>query len=211
MQNSPSGSDSATFNVMAKQGQRMNEVNTDYINMTGYWIKKLVNWKFAFSGTVNAATSENYPWPMFRLADLYLLYAEAQNEAFGPSEQVYSYLDKVRARAGLGGVVNSWNQYSNSPGKPSTKEGLRSIVRQERLIEMSFEGSRLWDLRRWKEAAAELNKPITGWDRTQGAAADYYRVVNIFSQKFIAPRDYFWPIREYEISVNPQLVQNTGW
>jgi starch-binding outer membrane protein, SusD/RagB family len=211
MQNSPSGTDSATYNVVAKQGQRMNEVNTDYINMTGYWIKKLVNWKWAFSGTVNGATSENYPWPLFRLADLYLLYAEAQNEASGPSEQVYTYLDKVRARAGLGGVVASWNQYSNNPGKPLSKEGLRAIVRQERLIEMAFEGSRLWDLRRWKEAATELNKPITGWDRTQGAAADYYRVVNIYSQKFVAPRDYFWPIKEYEISVNPKIIQNTGW
>jgi hypothetical protein len=211
MQNSITGSDSATYNVMAKQGQRMNEVNTDYINMTGYWIKKLVNWKFAFSGTVNSATSENYPWPMFRLADLYLLYAEALNETSGPTEQVYSYLDKIRARAGLGGVVSSWNQYSNSPGKPLTKEGLRSIIHQERLIEMAFEGSRLWDLRRWKEAAVELNKPITGWDRTQAAAADYYRVVNIYTQKFIAPRDYFWPIKEYEISVNPNLAQNIGW
>jgi hypothetical protein len=211
MQNSITGSDSATFTVEARQGQRMNEVNTDFISMTGYWIKKLVNWKWAFSGTINAATSENYPWPLFRLADLYLLYAEAQNEAAGPSEQVYTYLDKVRARAGLGGVVTTWNLYSNNPGKPLSKEGLRSIIHQERLIEMAFEGSRLWDLRRWKEAAAELNKPITGWDRTQSAPADYYRVVNIFSQKFIAPRDYFWPIREYEISVNPNIVQNTGW
>lgn len=211
MQNSITGSDSATYTVEAKHGQRMNEVNTDYINMTGYWIKKLVNWKFAFSGTVNSATSENYPWPMFRLADLYLLYAEAQNEAAGPSEDVYTYLDKVRERAGLKGVVASWSQYSNSPGKPSTKEGLREIIRRERLIELVFEGSRLWDLRRWKEAAVELNKPITGWDRTQSAAAGYYRVVNIFPQKFIAPRDYFWPIREYSISVNPMLVQNTGW
>ena len=211
MQNSVTGSDSATYNVMAKQGQRMNEVNTDYINMTGYWIKKLVNWKFAFSGTINSATSENYPWPMFRLADLYLLYAEALNEASGPTEEVYTYLDKIRERAGLGGVRQSWNQYSSSPGKPSSKDGLRSIIHQERLIEMAFEGSRLWDLRRWKEAAAELNKPITGWDRTQAAPADYYRVVNIFPQKFIAPRDYFWPLREYEISVNPNLVQNLGW
>ena len=94
MQNSITGSDSATYTVEAKHGQRMNEVNTDYINMTGYWIKKLVNWKFAFSGTVNSATSENYPWPMFRLADLYLLYAEALNEASGPSGDVYTYLDK---------------------------------------------------------------------------------------------------------------------
>jgi hypothetical protein len=124
---------------------------------------------------------------------------------------VYTYLDKVRERAGLQGVVTSWNQYSNNPGKPSSKEGLRSIIHQERLIEMAFEGSRLWDLRRWKESALELNKPITGWDRTQAAPADYYRVVNIYPQKFIAPRDYFWPIREYEISVNPKIVQNIGW
>jgi hypothetical protein len=211
MLNSPTGSDSATFNVVARQGQRMNEVNTDYINMTCYWIKKLVNWKFAFSGTVNSASSENYPWPMFRLADLYLLYAEAQNEATGPTEEVYTYLDKIRERAGLGGVRQSWNQYSTNPGKATSKEGLRSIIHQERSIEMAFEGSRLWDLRRWKEAVVELNKPITGWDRTQAAPADYYRVVNIFSQKFIAPRDYFWPIREYEISVNPKIVQNIGW
>ena len=211
MLNSPTGSDSATFNVVAKQGQRMNEVNTDYINMSCYWIKKLVNWKFAFSGTVNSASSENYPWPMFRLADLYLLYAEAQNEATGPTEEVYTYLDKIRERAGLGGVRQSWNQYSTNPGKALSKDGLRSIIHQERSIEMAFEGSRLWDLRRWKEAVVELNKPITGWDRTQAAPADYYRVVNIFSQKFIAPRDYFWPIREYEISVNPKIVQNIGW
>lgn len=211
MFNSPTSSDSATFNVVAKKGQRMNEVNTDYINMSGYWIKKLVNWKFAFSGTINAATSENYPWPMVRLADLYLLYAEALNEASGPGAEVLQYLDLVRERAGLQGVQQSWGTYSTSPNKPSTKEGLRSIVHQERLIELAFEGSRLWDLRRWKEAAVELNKPVTGWDRTQQAPADYYRVVNLFDQKFIAPRDYFWPIREYEISVNPKLVQNTGW
>ncbi|WP_246022580.1 RagB/SusD family nutrient uptake outer membrane protein [Filimonas effusa] len=211
MQNSPTNSDSATYNVKARKGQIMNEVNTDYINMSGYWIKKLVNWKFAFSGTVNAATSENYPWPMIRLADLYLLYAEALNEFSGPSADVYTYLDKVRERAGLKGVQESWTNYSNSPNKPNTKEGLRSIVQQERLIELAFEGSRLWDLRRWKQAVVELNKPVTGWDRTQEAPADYYRVVNLYSQKFIAPRDYFWPIREYEISVNPNLVQNTGW
>lgn len=211
MANSVTGSDSATYNVQAKKGQRMNEVNTDLINMSGYWIKKLVNWKFAFSGTINSATSENYPWPMVRLADLYLLYAEALNEASGPGGEVLTYLDQIRERAGLQGIQQSWATYSNSPNKPSTKEGMRSIIRQERLIEMAFEGSRLWDLRRWKEAVVELNKPITGWDRTQEAPANYYRVVNLYDQKFIAPRDYFWPIREQEILVNPNLVQNVGW
>jgi hypothetical protein len=213
MLNSPTNSDSATFNVKAKKGQIMNEVNTDNINQTGYWIKKLVNWKWAFTAlTGSAATSENYPWPLFRLADLYLLYAEALNESEGPAAtDIFKYVDLVRARAGLKGVKESWANYSSSPDKPNSKDGLRAILHQERLIEMAFEGSRLWDLKRWKEAAVELNKSISGWDRTQANAGDYYRVVNYFNQKFVAPRDYFWPIREYSISVNPNLVQNLGW
>lgn len=212
MQNSLTNSDSATWNVKARKGQIMNEVNSDQINLTGYWIKKLVNWKFSFVvGAANSATTETYPWPMVRLADVYLMYAEALNEASGPSADVYKYLDMVRSRAGLKGVQESWAAYSNMPAKASTKDGLRSIVHQERSIELAFEGNRIWDLRRWKEAAIELNKPITGWDRTQATANDYYRVVNYYNQKFISPRDYFWPIREYSLSVNPNLVQNLGW
>ncbi|GEP98881.1 RagB/SusD family nutrient uptake outer membrane protein [Chitinophaga cymbidii] len=211
MQNSVTESDSATYTVQGRKGQRNNEVNTELFNITGYWVKKLVSWKWAFSGTVNAATSENYPWPMIRLADLYLMYAEALNEAAGPGAEVFTYLDLVRERAGLKGVKESWSNYSNSPGKPDSKEGLRAIIHRERLIELAFEGHRFWDLRRWKEAAVELNTPVTGWDRTQSEPGDYYRVVNLHNQKFIAPRDYLWPIREYSISVNPALVQNPGW
>src|SRR5690606_6599447 len=110
---------------------------------------------------------EEYPWPMMRLADLYLIYAEALNESSGPSEEVFLYLDKIRERAGLKGVKESWTNYSKNPTKPTSKEGLRDIIRRERNIEMCFEGSRFWDLRRWKLAAQELNKNITGWDRNQ--------------------------------------------
>jgi hypothetical protein len=61
------------------------------------------------------------------------------------------YIDKVRTRAGLKGVVESWTDYSKNPGKIGSKEGLRQIIHQERRLELCFEGQSGWDLRRWKE------------------------------------------------------------
>lgn len=202
-------SDENAFSAQLKLGQYGSGLS---ITVTTYYPKKLVNWKFAFKEG-NSNHIEEYPFPMIRHADLYLMYAEALNEAEGPSQEVYTYLDKVRERAGLEGVVDSWNKYSVNPGKPTTQAGLQSIIRRERNIEMSFEGSRFWDLRRWKLAAQELNKNITGWDRDQDKDHPelFYRLTNIYTQRFIAPRDYFWPIRENNLLVNPNLVQNPGW
>jgi len=209
MENTPSRKDDDTFKGMFRLGQLG---SSSLVTITTYYPKKLVNWKFAFKDG-NSSHIEEYPFPMMRLADLYLMYAEALNESAGPSADVYTYLDLIRKRAGLKGVRESWTNYSMNPGKPNTKEGLRQIIQRERNIELSFEGSRFWDLRRWKLAAQELNKNITGWDRTQ--LKDYpelfYTVNTFYRQRFIAPRDYFWPIREGNLLINPNLVQNPGW
>ncbi|MBC9932146.1 RagB/SusD family nutrient uptake outer membrane protein [Chitinophaga qingshengii] len=201
-------SDENAWNVKAKFGQPQGKVSDQFYSQTGYWPKKLVNWKFV--QTNNGYTSETYPWPEMRLADLYLLYAEGLNET-GKGTDAITWLDKIRKRAGLDGVVNSWSNFSTSPGKFSTKEGLRDIIHQERMIELCFEGSRNWDLRRWKEAVVYQNKPVLGWDVNQRLAADYYRPRTLFQQTFIAPRDYFWPLKEYDLTVNTNLVQNPGW
>ena len=87
---------------------------------------------------------------------------------------------------------------------------MREIIQQERLIELAFEGKRFWDLRRWKRAAEILNNPIQGWDRAQNSEIAYYRKVTLFDQTF-GMKDYFWPIREANIDVNRNLVQNIGW
>jgi hypothetical protein len=145
-----------------------------------------------------------------RLADLYLLYAEALNETTGPDAEVYRWLDMVRKRAGLKGVVESWTKYSSRPSKVATKEGLREIIQRERLIELVFESKRFWDLRRWKVAENYLQRSINGWDITQREAVNYYRVRPIFSSSF-SLKDYFWPISENSLIVNPNLVQNPGW
>ena len=141
---------------------------------------------------------------------MYLLYAEALNEANGPSEEVYLYLDKIRERAGLPGVEVAWTVFSINPEKYKTQAGLREIIHRERAIELVFEGQRFWDLRRWKSATTELSKPITGWDLFQETAEGYYRERLVFSQSFRL-RDYLWPLNENTILANPMLVQNPGW
>lgn len=209
MENSPSRSDENTWTTQLRLGQFGSGLS---IPITTYYPKKLVNWKFAFKDG-NSSHIEEYPFPMVRLADLYLMYAEALNESAGPSSDVFEYLDLVRERAGLPGIVASWSAYSLNPNKPNTKEGLRAIIQQERNIEMCFEGSRFWDLRRWKLAAQELNKNITGWDRNQDKDHPelFYKVTTFYQQRFVAPRDYFWPIKESNLLVNTNLVQNPGW
>lgn len=206
---SPTQSDSGTFVLKAKANQYGGADIGGGINQTGYFIKKLVDWNFSFSAS--GVTVRPYEWPEVRLADLYLLYAEALNESGAPTDEACNWVNKVRARAGLPTVQDAWTNYSNNPSKYRTLTGLRDIIKRERAIEMAFEGSRFWDLRRWKDAAYELNQPVRGWSITGTTNESYYQVRTLFQQRFIAPRDYLWPIRLYNLSVNPNLVQNPGW
>lgn len=197
------------FYVSSKQGQPAAMINIQSYSVTGYWPKKLVNFNNVI-GTGNSYTIEDYPWPVIRLADLYLLYAEALNEVNGPSQEVYQYVNKVRERAGIPPVEVAWENYSTNPNKYTTKDGMREIIHRERLIEFAFEGKRLWDLRRWKESAEKLNNPITGWDLDQETAEGYYRERVLFEQRF-STRDYLWPLSEEVLLSNPNIEQNPGW
>lgn len=178
--------------------------------VTGYYPKKYIYYTNVLSTTANTYTSTDYPWTMLRLSDLYLLYAEALNEAQGPVEEAFSYLDMIRSRAGLKGVKESWTNFSRNPNKFSTQAGLREIIQRERNIELCLEGQRFWDLRRWKTAIDVYNDVISGWDMDQAKPEDYYREKTIFRQSF-SLKDYFWPIREYDLIVNKNLVQSPGW
>lgn len=197
------------FNIQSKIGQYSGKKQSRLYSITGYYNKKVVNWNLVASAT-SGASYETYPWPVMRLSDLYLLYAEALNEN-NKSAEALSYINAIRDRAGLKSVENSWSEFSIFPDKYKSVTGLRDIIHHERLIEMAFEGSRFWDLRRWKTAPKVLNSAIYGWDIVQDNYEDYNNRVLLFNQKFIAPRDYFWPIREYDIQINPNLVQNIGW
>lgn len=200
-------SDENTFNIQSRLGGPSSGTP---LPPSGLFCKKLINWKFMWSAD-NGISYERYPWPNMRLADLYLLYAEALNEFAGPSPEVYDYLNRIRTRSGLKTIEESWINYSNNPTKYQNKEGLRQIIRQERGIELALEGSRFWDIRRWKTASVETNGNVQGWDISQSSPSLYYRVLTFYSQRFVAPRDYLWPIAEDNLLVNENLVQNPGW
>ena len=184
-------------------------------SVTGYYCKKIAWYRnILLSGDGAGYTIVDYPWPVIRLADLYLLYSEALNEVNEqPSPEVYKWIDEVRDRCGLEGVVDSWSKYAvaQHKSKPSTKNGFREIIRRERLIELANEGLRYWELRRWKTAREILHQqPIQGWDTQKDETAPYYNIRTVFTPKFFT-KDYFWPIREYNLSVNRELDQNPGW
>lgn len=184
--------------------------------VTGFFPKKHFPIQATWTGnnTFTGSGTTWYPWPMIRLSDLYLLYAEAINEAEGPngahSDDLFKYINAVRERAKIPDVKTAWDTYSNSPGYYNTKVGMRAIIHRERLNELAFEGQRFWDLRRWKEAAAEYQKGIYGFDIVSALPEDYYVKKFIYEQKF-GLKDYFWPIPTSYIEINPNLVQNIGW
>jgi hypothetical protein len=180
--------------------------------VTGYFWKKCVYFENVQTG-LGSYTFRFYPWPLIRLADLYLLYAEAINEAEGPngpnSGDLFRYIDLVREKAGLEGVKDSWNKYTDSQ-KYNTQIGMRQIIHRERLIEFAYEGQRFWDLRRWREAPDEYNQVVEAWNLYEDDPVKYYKPVALWKQTFLL-RDYFWPIATSDVERNPNLVQNIGW
>src|SRR5690606_17293463 len=110
-----------------------------------------------YTDTRITLVTEPYSFPIIRLADMYLLLAECLNEVGGPTktdangQNALYYLDIIRARSGMEGVVDSWNKYALSQykSKPNDVNGLRDIIRQERLNELAFEGHFYYDVRRW--------------------------------------------------------------
>jgi hypothetical protein len=201
------------FWVACRAGGAQQKIGYDWGPVTGYYPKKLVNYVNRQTASISYECIY-YPWPMLRLADLYLLYAEAINESEGPngahSAEMFRYIDSVRSRASLPGVKKAWDEYSNKSGKYNDQIGMREIIHRERLIELSFEGQRFWDLRRWKEVAAEYAKGIYGFKVTAARPEDYYQKLLLADQKF-ALKDYFWPLSTAYIEQNPNLVQNIGW
>jgi hypothetical protein len=177
------------------------------LNITGCWPKKLVNYLTVYD---DGYTIADFRMPLIRLAGLYLQYAETLNEQGKPYAQVAPYLDRVRARAGLPGVVEAWSKYSKNPTKYTTQDGMRQIIHQETRIELAFECEPGWDLRRWKELQNVLSKPLQGWNIFEADAASFYRPHTVVIPVFNS-RNYLWPMTNNDLIVNPNLVQNLNW
>lgn len=158
-----------------------------------YFWRKFVptgNWNGAI--TDRAQTPVNFP--LIRLADVYLLLAEAYNKA-GDQDKAVANINVVRARVGMPGI-NSGPMWLAA----HTQEEVFMRIFRERAVELASEGHRDIDLRRWRLAENYLNQSkhgVTG------------KVVVL--AKFNKDRDYLWPIPKTEIEMNPSLTQNPGW
>ena len=196
----------------AKAGAASGKQGFEIYSITGFFAKKLVHYENIIS--LQGSTIKGYSFPIIRLSDLYLMYSEALNETkAAPDAEVYGYIQRVRTRAGLdagGDILNTWQMYSTNPSKPMTKDGMRKIIHQERMIELALEGHRYWDLKRWKLATEYFNKPIQGWNIFRSDVEGFYEVENIFYRNF-STKDYLWPISQNELLRNPNLIQNPGW
>ena len=182
-------------------------ITSEDYSYTGYLNKKVCSYKT--SVTDNGLSTERYAFPIIRLADLYLMYAEALNETLNtPNNDVYTYIDLVRERAGLDGVKESWQKYSKYPEKPNTKTGMREIIRMERLNELACEGKRFWDLRRWKK---ELPREVKGWYVQGETAQEFYRVTTLYLRSRYSFKDYLWPLKVETVLKDPNLGQSPGW
>lgn len=166
---------------------------------TGYYLRKGLDEKYAINGP-NQLSSANYI--IFRYADVLLGYAEAQNEAEGPSQSVYDAINQIRSRVDL------------PPLEPGlSKDAMREAIYQERRVELAFEDKRWFDLRRLKIAEEKLNGNLHAMVIKKADDIWVYEVVPAAdgNMVFYPEKNYFLPIPQSAIDRNPELAQNPGY
>ncbi len=173
---------------------------------TVYYMKNFLG-NFA-TGTAFSAQTHNFP--IFRYADILLMYAEAINEAANTTSNQTEALTQVRAlrqRAGI--TAGTGNLYGIPNGL--TQAELREVIQNERRIEMAFEEQRFWDIRRWKIAEGMNNKAINGIKITKNGTVLTYEPFTASRLTFIAPKHYVYPIPFSEVNASPAIKQNAGY
>lgn len=155
-------------------------------NRNKIWVRKYLNYDRTSSLTPGDWGYANNNRRMIRLADILLMYAEAQNEASGPDESAYAAINRVRLRANMPDIT---------PGL--TQDAFRAAVRRERVLELALEGDRVLDLLRW------------------GIMADVFIAHPEYRSNsggvFIKGKHEYLPIPENDVNANPKIKQNNGY
>ena len=188
----------------SRQHMTETQPRTNNYSPTGYLNKKGVVPGFQVKTSLQGPPF--YPWPVIRLAELYLSYAEACVET-NDLETAKTYLNKVRVRAGIPTVEESWNGIATL-----NQAKLRQIVRQERTVEFYLENQTFWDMRRWKEAEKYFGVKVQGMNIDAKSLEDFAHVTEVvFERKFESPTQYLMPIPVADVNKNVNLVQNPGY
>ncbi|UJH92692.1 RagB/SusD family nutrient uptake outer membrane protein [Antarcticibacterium sp. 1MA-6-2] len=136
---------------------------------------------------------------VFRLGEVYLNYVEAMNEINGPSQDLLDLINKLRARGGKGAASDGSDIIVPPIALADlTKDSFREIIRRERIIELAAEGMLYYDYHRWNLLDETMNQPAIG-------------IVPLEDRTFTSPRDYTWPIPDFELINNSNLKQNPGY
>ncbi len=170
---------------------------------TGYYLRKLLNENVNMDPKATS-TQRHYEVHM-RFTEIFLIYAEAANEAWGPDGvgpsgfSAKQVIAAIRKRAGI-------SQPDNYLTSIATKEDMRDLIRNERRLELCFEGFRFWDLRRWK---ADLTVPAKGVNINQ--AGTTFNVVDVEPRVYDKSFMYYGPIPQNEVLKYSAIIQNKGW
>ncbi|RAJ87828.1 putative outer membrane starch-binding protein [Chitinophaga dinghuensis] len=177
-------------------------IGKSFCTNTGYYQRKGVD---ETNKGYSSGKGSDQNWIEIRYAEILLNYAEARNEATGPDATVNSALDAIRTRAGITAPL----------GTNISQDSMRSLIRNERYVELCIEMKRYWDLRRWKIADKPevLNgKQYTGMKISKlGNGWKYERVVVDPKPNVFLPFMYYMPIPFNEIIKNSNLIQNPNW
>ncbi|WP_197272031.1 RagB/SusD family nutrient uptake outer membrane protein [Lascolabacillus massiliensis] len=171
---------------------------------TGYYLKKFLTDNL---NLIQGQTAQ-HNWVAYRYAEILLNYAEAMNEAFGPTDVPAGFtlsatdaINMVRNRASADLPLIS----------TESKDEFRSAIKHERRIELAFEDHRYWDLLRWKDAMQVLNQPIMGVKVVEDGESVNYVEIKVADRVF-NERNYYLPFLRSEIvNSNNTLKQNEGY
>lgn len=190
--------------VIAQGAGETDDMARANASKTGYYLKK-----FLTDGlNLTQGQTAQHNWIAYRYAEVLLNYAEAVNEAWGPTTVPAGFpmsaadaLQQVRDRASV----------SLPAVAAGTVDSFRKAVKHERQVELAFEDHRYWDLLRWKDAMTVLNQPVQGVKVTRTGNTYSYKVVYVADRTFAA-RNYYLPLMRSEIeNAAGTLEQNPGY
>lgn len=192
--------------------------NSSTSTRTGYYLKKLL--RDDVSPMSSSLIEQQHIYPRIRYTEIFLAYAEAANDAWGPKADptgvgftAYDVIKAIRDRAGLGTdefgrPLAEGDAYLEECAGDQTK--MTDLIRNERRLELCFENKRFWDLRRWK---MPLNETVKGMqiDRDKDTGELTYSVIDVEERKFDSSYQWYGPIPKGEVLKWNKLKQNKGW
>jgi hypothetical protein len=194
--------------------------NTSTSTRTGYYMRKLLRDDVSPAASGSSIT-QYHIYPRIRYTEIFLAYAEAANDAWGPMGTIpggvdcsaYDVIKAIRERAGLatdaiGMPLPEGDTYLEECAKDQSK--MRDLIRNERRIELCFENKRFWDLRRWQ---MPLNEPIKGMliTRNEETLELTYTIEEVEKREYDSSYQWYGPIPKGEVLKWSNLMQNRGW